>query len=134
MLTGEFVETWGWQPEYGADTTYGYRGGLYHPNARVSNNHPAILPFTADTHGNGAHQKTIDLYKAGRVKHSAMTWHLASGEIDKGPIIDEEPEEIYTEDTADSLGGRIQGIEKDLTGAVIEKHLIMRAEHQRGNS
>lgn len=131
ILTGEFVQTWGWQAEHAEDERLGYRQGLYHPDARISNNHPAILPFTADTHGLGAHQRAMELHKAGLLGHTAMTWHLASAEVDKGPIIDEVPVPIEPGDDAISIGGKVQAKEKELTAVVIAKHLALRAEHLR---
>ena len=130
IITGEFMETWGWHPKYADDATFGYRNGLYHPKARISNNHPSILPFTADTHGPYSHRLAIDLYNAGRLRHTAMTWHLASAEVDNGPIIDEIPVLITTDDNADSLGDKVQAVEKEFTSSVLEKHLILRAEHK----
>lgn len=134
IITGEFVETWGWHPKYADDAAFGYRNGLYHPKARISNNHPSILPFTADTHGPYSHKLAIDLYTAGKIQHTAMTWHLASADIDNGPIIDEIPVLITPADDADSLGDKVQAVEKEFTSRVLEKHLILRAEHQLANS
>ncbi len=131
ILTSEFVETWGWKPEYANDPKFGYRQGIYHPNARIGNNHPSILPFTADTHGEGSHQKAMELYHAGIIRHSAMTWHLASAEVDKGPIIDEIPVPIEPDDDAGSLGDNVKDIEKEQTSKVYVKHLTLRGEHLR---
>jgi phosphoribosylglycinamide formyltransferase-1 len=132
-LNGEFVETWGWKQEYSVkDHQFGV--GAYHSDARILNNHPSILPHTADTHGLGAHQRAIELYRDGTIRHSAMTWHLASAEIDTGPIIDYEPVEINPEDDAESLGERVQAVEKSLTSLVIESHLVFRGRHLSVNS
>lgn len=127
-LNGKFVDEWAWKPQYAEDTKYGYREGLYHPNARISNNHPAILPFSVDTHGSGAHGFALG------IGVTAMTWHLASSEIDKGPVIAEEPVKVEPEDTIESLSDRVQDVEKALTSLIIEKHLKMRAAHQHVNS
>lgn len=134
ILTGKFVEEWGWKQEYAQDEQFGYRQGIYHPNARISNNHPSILPFTADTHGLGAHQLAMELHRAGRLQRTAMTWHLASAQVDDGPVIDEMPLEITPGDDADSLGDRVQDVEKEYTARIIEKHLQLRAEHARAHA
>lgn len=132
ILNGEFVEEWGWQPDYGvANPTH---NGIYHPKARISNNHPAILPFTADTHGPGAHALAIELYKEDRIKYTAMTYHLGAAGVDTGPVFYEEPVEIYDTDDADSLGDRVQVLEKETTALTIHRHLILREEHLRGHS
>lgn len=134
VLNGEFVETWGWQKDYAQDPIYGHSLGIYHPNARILNNHPAILPFTADTYGSRAHQRAVDLYKQGKLRHTAMTWHLASAEVDQGPTIDEKSVPISDNDNADTLGQKVQKVEKEHTAKVIGEHLIFRAEHLRANS
>ncbi|MEO8862724.1 MAG: hypothetical protein ABI354_00170, partial [Candidatus Saccharimonadales bacterium] len=72
ILTGELVETWAWQPEFALDPVHDFRQGLYHPDARIGNNHPAILPFIMDEHGHEAHEKAIQLYSEGRIEHTAM--------------------------------------------------------------
>ncbi len=151
ILTGEFVEEWGWKPEYGAaDPTH---NGRYHPKARISNNHPAILPFTVDTHGHGAHEKAVKLYKEKIIKYSAMTFHLGSAAVDTGPVYYEHPLAIleegepdyfklvseaarneWTARTVESLETRMQAKEKELTAPTIERHVILRAEHLRGHS
>lgn len=132
ILTGEFVEEWGWKPQYGAvDPTH---NGKYNPLARIFNNHPSILPLTADTHGLGAHALAVELYQKGRIKHTAMTFHLGAAGVDTGPVIYEEPVEIYKQDDAVSLSDRVQVIEKALTAPVLERHLILRREQLRGDS
>ncbi len=134
ILTGEYLKTWCWQPEYAGDPLLSYRHGLYHPSARTSNNHPSILPFTRDTHGPGAHSLAMDLYRAGKIRHTAMTWHLASEKIDEGPTIHEIPVEIKPVDDDETLGNRVQDTEKEKSAEVIWNHLIFKAEHLRANS
>lgn len=129
ILTSELIGTWGWKPEYARDKDFSYREGMYHPYARISNNHPSILPFTVDTHGPSAHKRALTLHERGILGHTAMTWHLASAQVDKGPIIDEIPVKIDWGDDADSLAAKVQAVEKDETAEVISKHLKLRAEH-----
>lgn len=132
VITTEFEQTWAWRPEYATDDMgFNYRSGLYHPGARISNNHPAILPFTVDTYGRHAHEKVLQLNRAGQLDQTAMTWHLVSAAIDRGPTIYEVPVDVLPSDTADTLGGRVQEVEKDLTATVLEHHLMMRAVHMR---
>lgn len=132
VLNGEFVQEWGWRPEYGqADPTH---NGIYHRKARILNNHPAILPDTADTHGPGAHARAIELFRAGRLRQTAMTFHLAAPGVDTGPVIHEELVPIFETDDADSLGTRVQNREKELTAPTIQRHLLLREEHLYGDS
>jgi folate-dependent phosphoribosylglycinamide formyltransferase PurN len=127
ILNGELIEQNGWKKEYQEwDVS---TNGIYHPDANILNNHPAILPWTADTHGHGAHQRAIDLYKQGRITYTAMTYHLASQGVDTGPIIFAEPIPILSKDTANSLGDSVQIAEKELTAEVIDRHLRLRAQH-----
>ena len=132
ILNGEFIEEWGWKPEYGiGDLNH---NGIYHPKARIANNHPAILPFAADTYGHGSHEMAVKLRKAGKIHHTAMTWHLAAAGVDTGPIIHEIPVPICEEDDADAISRKVQAVEKDETSLVIARHLILRTEHLRANS
>jgi folate-dependent phosphoribosylglycinamide formyltransferase PurN len=127
IANGELVEARGWKPEYGyGDPTH---NGIYHPNATLGNNHPAILPHTADTHGLGAHAKATELYKLGKIECTAMTYHLVSEGVDTGPVIHEIPAVIYPRDDAESLGGTVQALEKYHTAEVIERHLLLRRQH-----
>jgi folate-dependent phosphoribosylglycinamide formyltransferase PurN len=127
ILTGVMVEEGGWKPEYGAaDPT---NNGIYHPDAWIFNDHPGILPFTADTHGQGTHKKAISLFRQGRIKRTAMTWHLAGAGVDTGAVIHAEPIDIEDTDDAKSLGNKVQGVEKELTATVLDRHLIFREQH-----
>jgi folate-dependent phosphoribosylglycinamide formyltransferase PurN len=127
IINGELVESRGWKPEYRDwDPS---TNGIYHPNATISNNHPAILPWTADTHGHGAHQRAIDLYKEGKITHTAMTWHLASEGVDTGPVLYAEPIPILPDDNADSLSDSVQACEKEMTAEVIDRHLTLKRQH-----
>lgn len=130
ILTGEFVEEWGWEPAYGlADPTF---NGKYHPKARIANNHPSILPFTAGEHGPGAHQKALDLFIEGVIKRTCMTWHLGAKAVDAGAILFEKPVDIYPTDTAGILGDRVQTeAEKPETVFVLDRHIKIRTEHIR---
>ena len=132
-LNGEFIEVHGWKPEYAIGDPNHH--GIYHRGATLGNNHPAILPFLADTYGHGAHADAMEFYRQGKIRKTAMTWHLASAEVDGGPVIYEEPvpiyEPIYGMDVVDDLEKRVQDIEKEKTTEVIARHLSVRAEHLR---
>ncbi len=133
-VTGPLADKWAWHPEYALDERYSLRNGLLHPDAKILNNHPAILPATAGLHGLEAHQYAIYLKDEGKIRHTAMTWHLADPEFDTGPKVDEQPVEIEPGDTAESLAFRVQTVERDLTARVIQAHLTNRAEYLRGRT
>jgi folate-dependent phosphoribosylglycinamide formyltransferase PurN len=133
VLTGEFLDSWCWKPRYATEPGFKYRGGLYHPGSRTSNNHPSILPYTADKHGPGAHELAMDLYHTGRIQNSAMTWHLASQRVDEGPTIAERAVSIFPDDSTKTLGDRVQEVEKKRTALVLQNHLTLRSEHLRGH-
>jgi folate-dependent phosphoribosylglycinamide formyltransferase PurN len=127
IANGELIEARGWKPEYGAaDPTH---NGIYHPDATLGNNHPAILPHTADTHGLGAHQRAIELYREGKITHTAMSYHLVSKDIDAGAMVHEYPVSIDRTDNAESLGSKVQGIEKATAADTIDLHLLLRQQH-----
>lgn len=58
---------------------HGYDTALY----RVRNTHPAPTIVTANTHGDGAHQRVIDL----RLLESCQTLHVVGKGIDSGLVI-----------------------------------------------
>jgi folate-dependent phosphoribosylglycinamide formyltransferase PurN len=127
IANGELIEARGWMPEYGAaDPTH---NGIYHPDATLGNNHPSILPHTADTHGLGAHQKAIELFREGKITHTAMSYHLVSKDVDAGAMILEYPVSIDRADDAESLGDKVQGTERATTANAIDLHLLLRRQH-----
>lgn len=80
---------------------------------RVANIHPGLLPQTARLHGNQVHQRTMELYDAGELTHSAVSMHFVpdNGEYDCGPVFFEYPVPIYPDDTPKSLGKRVNTVE-----------------------
>jgi folate-dependent phosphoribosylglycinamide formyltransferase PurN len=128
IINGELVEARGWKPEYAKLDPA--NNGIYHPDATMANNHPSILPWTADTYGSYAHAKAMDLFRQGRITHSAMSYHLVAQKgVDSGPIVRVEPIKIDKSDDDESLGEKVQTKEKDITAGVINRHLVMREQH-----
>lgn len=130
IITGSLLFDWGWWRDYGRkDPLF---SGIYHPKARIVNNHPGILPFTADTHGHGTHQRAIDLFQQGRIQFTAMTHHLVSGEVDAGPVIHETLVGIEDGDDAKQLAMVVQATEKATTSQVLADHFLRRSVHLNG--
>ena len=125
ILNGELIQEWGWQPEYAMEPL----GGIYHPRARIINNHPGRLPLTADTHGHGTHALSKDLYDAGTIHYTAMSWHLGAAAVDAGPLIAEHAVEILPHYTVDDISDAVQAAEKQHTAPVIDAHLLLRQQH-----
>lgn len=80
---------------------------------RIINIHPAILPSFAGTHG----QK--DAYDYG-VKFSGCTIHFVDEGVDTGPIIMQAVVPVMTDDTVESLQGRILTQEHKIYPQVIQ--------------
>lgn len=68
---------------------------------RVINIHPSLLPSFRGIHG-------VEQALKAQVKVTGCTVHLASLEVDSGPIVMQAVVPIHGEDTADSLHQRIQ--------------------------
>ncbi len=79
---------------------------------RVLNTHPALLPAFPGWHG------VEDALAAG-VKVTGCTIHLASLEMDAGPILAQEPVAVLPEDTVESLHERIKTVERRLYPATV---------------
>ncbi len=80
--------------------------------ARVLNTHPALLPAFKGWHA------VRDALAAG-VKVTGCTVHLASLEVDDGPILAQEAVPVLVEDTESSLHERIKEVERRLYPEVI---------------
>lgn len=83
---------------------------------RVLNTHPALLPAFKGWH---AVRAALD---AG-VKVTGMTIHVATAEVDDGPILAQEAVEVLPGDTEDSLHERIKQVERRLYPATIRSFL-----------
>lgn len=75
-----------------------------HYQGRMLNIHPSLLPRYKGLH---THQRALD---AGDSEHGA-TIHFVTEELDGGPLVVQGRVAIQTNDSADSLAARVQGIE-----------------------
>jgi len=84
---------------------------------RILNTHPALLPAFKGWHA------VRDALAAG-VKVTGCTVHLATLEVDEGPILAQESVPVYADDTEDSLHERIKEVERVLYPRVIREQLM----------
>jgi phosphoribosylglycinamide formyltransferase-1 len=83
---------------------------------RVLNTHPALLPAFKGWHAVRA------ALEAG-VKVTGMTIHVATAEVDDGPILAQEAVDVLPGDTEESLHERIKQVERRLYPATIRDFL-----------
>ena len=83
---------------------------------RVLNTHPALLPSFKGWHA------VRDALAAG-VKVTGTTVHIATHEVDTGPILAQEAVYVLDDDTEDSLHERIKEVERRLYPETIRKFL-----------
>jgi phosphoribosylglycinamide formyltransferase-1 len=85
---------------------------------RVVNTHPALLPAFPGWHA------VADALEAG-VKVTGCTVHVATLEVDSGPILAQEAVPVLAGDTTDTLHERIKAVERrlytDTVKAIIER-------------
>jgi len=74
---------------------------------RILNTHPALLPAFKGWHA------VRDAIEAG-VKVTGTTVHIATEEVDAGPILAQEPVRVEPGDTEESLHERIKVVERRL--------------------
>jgi phosphoribosylglycinamide formyltransferase-1 len=79
---------------------------------RILNTHPALLPSFPGWHG------VADALAYG-VKVTGCTVHVATLEVDAGPIVAQEPVTVLAEDTVDTLHERIKAVERRLYPATL---------------
>jgi phosphoribosylglycinamide formyltransferase 1 len=79
---------------------------------RIVNTHPALLPAFKGWHA------VEDALAAG-VKVTGCTVHIATLEVDDGPILAQEAVPVLPDDTADSLHERIKAIERRIYPEVL---------------
>ncbi len=89
-----------------------------HPG-RILNTHPALLPAFPGWHS------VADALAAG-VKVTGTTVHLATLEMDSGPILAQEAVPVLEGDTVEDLHERIKAVERRLYPATIRRFI---AEH-----
>jgi phosphoribosylglycinamide formyltransferase-1 len=80
---------------------------------RVLNTHPALLPAFKGWHA------VRDALAAG-VAETGCTVHIATLEVDSGPILAQETVPILPDDTEDTLHARIKEVERHLYPATIK--------------
>ncbi len=87
---------------------------------RILNTHPALLPAFPGWHA-------VEQALAAGVKVTGCTVHVATLEVDAGPILAQEAVPVLSGDTAASLHERIKEVERVLYPATIRTFL---AEHR----
>lgn len=94
-----------------------------YPGAIV-NTHPALLPSFKGWHA-------VDDALAYGVKITGCTVHLATLEVDEGPILAQEAVPVLDDDTVDTLHERIKDVERRLYPRVL-RQLIMGTQPEEG--
>jgi phosphoribosylglycinamide formyltransferase-1 len=79
---------------------------------RIVNTHPALLPAFKGWHA-------VDDALAAGVKVTGCTVHLATLEVDEGPILAQEAVPVLPDDTAETLHERIKEVERRLYPEVL---------------
>ncbi len=88
---------------------------------RVLNTHPALLPAFKGWHA------VADALAAG-VTVTGCTVHVATIDVDEGPILAQEEVAILPGDTAESLHERIKAVERRLYPDTIRRFLERKGE------
>jgi phosphoribosylglycinamide formyltransferase-1 len=88
---------------------------------RVLNTHPALLPAFKGWHA------VADALAAG-VAVTGCTVHVATLEVDDGPILAQEAVDVLPDDTVESLHERIKIVERQLFPATIRRFLEREGE------
>jgi phosphoribosylglycinamide formyltransferase-1 len=83
---------------------------------RVLNTHPALLPAFKGWHA------VRDALAAG-VKVTGTTVHVATAEVDEGPILAQRAVDVHDDDTEDTLHERIKQVERQLYPETIRAYL-----------
>jgi phosphoribosylglycinamide formyltransferase 1 len=123
VITGDTLREYGWREEY---AEHGDSGKYM---ARMSNSHPGILPETADTVGLKSSERVLDL----GLPETAHIFHIVAKEIDAGPVLASTPVSVESDDTAETLFGKVQLVEKAVLPVAIDRFLKEQAVYL-GNS
>jgi phosphoribosylglycinamide formyltransferase 1 len=83
---------------------------------RLLNTHPALLPAFKGWHA-------VREALAAGVKVTGMTVHIATTEVDDGPILAQEAVEVLPDDTEETLHERIKQVERRLYPATIRRFI-----------
>ncbi len=92
----------------------------------VLNIHPSLLPAFTGTHGHGTMTATLE----SGVKVTGVTVHIATADVDAGPILAQESVEVLENDDEDSLHERIQKVEHRLYPDTIRQFCAQRFNNQ----
>ncbi|HET7486976.1 MAG TPA: phosphoribosylglycinamide formyltransferase [Acidimicrobiales bacterium] len=84
---------------------------------RVLNTHPALLPAFPGWHA-------VEEALAAGVKVTGCTVHVATPDVDAGPILAQEAVLVLPDDTVESLHERIKAVERRLYPKTIKEFLI----------
>ena len=89
----------------------------------VFNIHPGPLPLFggAGMYGHHVHEAVMEAYHRGEVTHSAVTMHFVDGAYDRGPSFFEYKVKIRPDDTAETLGARLNAIEHEWQAVITNK-------------
>src|SRR4029077_19216506 len=90
---------------------------------RILNTHPSLLPSFPGAHG------VRDALDAG-VKITGCTVHIATAELDAGPIVAQTAVDVLPDDTVESLHERVKAAERVLYPAAIQR--FMRSDAETG--
>lgn len=88
---------------------------------RVLNTHPSLLPDFKGWH-------SVAQALAAGVAETGCTVHVATAELDEGPILAQRRVPVLAEDTEESLHERIKGVERSLYPTVITRVMASLAE------
>ncbi len=91
---------------------------------RILNTHPALLPAFKGWHA------VADALAAG-VDVTGCTVHIASLEVDEGPILAQQPVPVRPDDTEDSLHERIKAVERRLYPETIARFIAAQQAQQK---
>jgi phosphoribosylglycinamide formyltransferase-1 len=99
----------------------GFMTVLEHPihdayGGMITNTHPSLLPAFKGAHA------VEDALTAG-VKVTGCTVHVATLQVDDGPILAQEPVGVFPDDTVESLHERIKEVERRLYPHVLRQLL-----------
>ena len=96
----------------------------------VINVHPALLPMFGGENYYGHHVHEAVL--AAGVKVSGATVHFADAVYDHGPIILQKAIDVLEDDTADSLAGRVQAVEREIYPQAVKLYAQRRIKREGG--
>jgi phosphoribosylglycinamide formyltransferase-1 len=92
---------------------------------RILNTHPALLPAFRGWHA-------VEEALAAGVKVTGCTVHVATLEVDDGPILAQEAVPVLPDDTVESLHERIKAVERRLYPATIAEVIADKPAREAG--